>query len=278
MPSMKAIKNRIKSVENTRQITKAMQLVATSKMKKAKERIEMSRPFFEILSETLSDIAASTKDFSSPFTAERKEGKACHIVIAGDRGLAGGYNNNLFKSINYNDGDIIFPIGKKVAEYFSKKDVTFFTTEYQIAADVGISDCNSIGQALTEAFLKGEFASIDIYYTGFVNIISQVPSSKEILPITSDTEETSKKKQLMEYDPSPAAVYEKIVPHYISGIVWGAVCESIASELSARRMAMENATDNAGEIIENLSLTYNRARQAAITQEITEIVAGSQNG
>lgn len=277
MPSMKAIKNRIKSVENTRQITKAMQLVATSKMKKAKERIEMSRPFFEILSEALSDIASSAKDFSSPFTAKEKEGKACHIVIAGDRGLAGGYNNNLFKSIKYSDGDIIFPIGKKVVEYFAKKDVEFFTTEYQIAADVGISDCNSIGQALTKAFLSGEFTSIDIYYTGFVNIISQVPASKKILPITS-SEEAVQKKKLIEYDPNPASVYGKIVPHYISGIVWGGVCESIASELSARRMAMENATDNAGEIIENLSLTYNRARQAAITQEITEIVAGSQNG
>ena len=278
MPSMKAIKNRIKSVENTRQITKAMQLVATSKMKKAKERIEMSRPFFDILSKALSDIAANSTDFSSPFTVKKEGGKACHIVIAGDRGLAGGYNNNLFKSINFSDGDIIFPIGKKVSEYFAKRDVTFFTTEYQIAADLGISDCNSIGQALSEAFLNGEFTTLDIYYTGFVNILSQVPFSKEILPITTSDEEAVQKKQLMEYDPDPVSVYEKIVPHYISGIVWGAVCESIASELSARRMAMENATDNAGEIIENLSLTYNRARQAAITQEITEIVAGSQNG
>ena len=274
MPSMKAIKNRIKSVENTRQITKAMQLVATSKMRKAKERIETSRPFFEILSDALSDIAGSTKDFSSPFTAKRKEGKACHIVIAGDRGLAGGYNNNLFKSVEYKDGDIIFPIGKKAVEHFAKKNVSFFTTEYQIAADVKISDCSSIGQAVADAFVRGEFTSLDIYYTGFVNIISQLPASKKILPIVSD-EEKVQKKNLIEYDPSPEAVYAKIVPHYISGIVWGGVCESIASELSARRMAMENATDNAGEIIENLSLTYNRARQAAITQEITEIVAGS---
>ena len=275
MPSMKAIKNRIKSVENTRQITKAMQLVATSKMRKAKERIEMSRPFFEILSETLSDIADGTKDFSSPFTAKEKEGKACHIIIAGDRGLAGGYNNNLFKSVKFNDGDIIFPIGKKAAEHFAKKDISFFTTEYQIAADVEIADCDSIGKALSDAFEKGEFTSLDIYYTSFVNIISQVPESKKILPIAS-SEEGVKKRSLIEYDPSPEAVYAKIVPHYISGIVWGGVCESIASELSARRMAMENATDNAGEIIENLSLTYNRARQASITQEITEIVAGSQ--
>lgn len=275
MPSMKAIKNRIKSVENTRQITKAMQLVATSKMRKAKERIELSRPFFDTLSEALSDISGSVRDFSSPFTT-KKEGKACHIVIAGDRGLAGGYNNNLFKSLDYKDEDVIFPVGKKVVEYFSKKDVSFFTTAYQIAADVTISDCNSIGQALADAFVKGEFTSLDIYYTGFVNVLSQVPSSKNILPLETPPEGTEK-KALIEYDPSPEAVFEKIIPHYISGIIYGAVCESIASELSARRTAMENATDNAGEIIDNLSLTYNRARQAQITQELTEIVAGSQN-
>ena len=276
MPSMKAIKNRIKSVENTRQITKAMQLVATSKMRKAKERIEASRPFFETLSEALNDISKGTQGFSSPFTKEA-DGKTCHIVIAGDRGLAGGYNNNLFKSIEYTDGDIVFPIGKKVVEHFAKKDVTFFTTTYQIAADVSISDCNSIGQALTDAFLKGEFTKLDIHYTGFVNVLSQIPASKKILPIVS-AEGSSDKKSLIIYEPSPEAVFEKIVPHYISGIVYGALCESIASELSARRTAMENATDNAGEIIDSLSLTYNRARQASITQELTEIVAGSQNG
>ncbi len=275
MPSMKAIKNRIKSVENTRQITKAMQLVATSKMKKAKDRIEKSRPFFETLSETLSDIAMSNSDFSSPFTRKNKSEKACHIVIAGDRGLAGGYNNNLFKSLSYNDGDIIFPIGKKVVDYFGKKNVSFFNTDYAVAADVSLSDCNSIGKALSDAFLKEEFSSIDIYYTGFVNVLTQIPASKDILPIIPD-KNAERKKSIIIYDPSPAAVFSKIVPDYISGIVYGALCESLASELSARRTAMEAATDNAGEIINELSLKYNRARQAAITQEITEIVAGSQ--
>lgn len=276
MPSMKAIKNRIKSVENTRQITKAMQLVATSKMRKAKERIDAVRPYFETLSDALSDISRINRDFSSPFT-KKKEGKMCHIVIAGDRGLAGGYNTNLFKSLNYNDGDIIFPIGKKVVEYFSKKDVTFFTTEYAVAADIQIEDCNKISLSLAEAFLKGEFVGLDIYYTSFVNALTQLPHSKNILPIVSNNEKSGS-TSLMQYDPSPEAVFGKIVPYYISGIIYGGVCESIASELSARRTAMENATDNADEIIESLSLTYNRARQASITQELTEIVAGAQKG
>ncbi len=273
MPSMKEIKNRIKSVENTRQITKAMQLVATSKMKKAREQIEKSRPFFETLSEALAAIASSNKDFSSPFTHKNKSERACHIVIAGDRGLAGGYNNNLFKSLKYNSGDIIFPIGKKAVDYFSKKDVTFFTTAYAIAADVTISDCNSIAQSLCEAFLKEEFSSVDIYYTGFINALTQTPFSKEILPVVSS--QKSENQSLIIYEPSPEEVFKRIVPHYLSGVIYGALCESLASELSARRSAMEAATDNAGEIIDELSLKYNRARQAAITQELTEIVADS---
>jgi len=276
MPSMKAIKNRIKSVENTRQITKAMELVATSKLRKAKERIEASRPFFEILLETLSEIKSGNKDFSSVFTRFPGEGeKKCHIVIAGDRGLAGGYNNNLFKSLDYKEGDVVFPIGKKAVEFFLKKNVTIFTKSYEIAEDVSISDCNSIGKAVSEAFKKGEFTSLDISYTGFVNVLTQIPAKKEILPIVSE-EKGEKKKSLIIYEPSPEAVFDEIVPQYISGVVYGALCESLASELSARRSAMEAATDNAGEIIDDLSLKYNRARQAAITQEITEIVAGTE--
>ena len=275
MPSMKAIKSRIKSVENTRQITKAMELVATSKMRHAKERIEKSRPFFDTLCAALFEISSTNNDFSSPFTRKSKEGeKACHIIIAGDRGLAGGYNNNLFKSVKYAEGDVIFPIGKKVVEKFASKKVTLFTTDYTIAEDVSISDCNTIGEELAKAFLKGEFTSLDIYYTGFVNVLTQTPSSKSILPILHDGD-SPKKKSLIIYEPSPSEVFEKIVPHYISGIIYGALCESLASELSARRTAMEAATDNAGEIIEELSLKYNRARQASITQELTEIVAGS---
>lgn len=275
MSSMKEIKNRIKSVENTRQITKAMQLVAASKMKKAKERIEKSRPFFDILSETLSDIKSSNCDFSSPFTRKGESDKVCHIVIAGDRGLAGGYNHNLFKSLDYKNGDVIFPIGKKVTEYFSKKDVSFFTTSYEVAADVSLSDCYSIGSVLSSAFQNGDFSSLDISYTSFVNVLTQIPKTADILPVAKE-ENTVSKKKLIIYEPSPEAVFEKIIPHYIGGIIYGALSESLASELSARQTAMENATDNAGEIIESLSLEYNRARQASITRELTEIVAGSQ--
>ena len=245
--SMKTIKNRIKSISSTMQITKAMELVAASKMRKASEGIERSKPYFNILHETLEDIAKDNKDFSSVFTRER-EGKTCHIVIAGDRGLAGGYNNNLFKSLDIKDGDIIFPIGKKVVEHFGEDNV--YTDTYAKAGDIKISDCHAIGSLLAKAYEKGEFTHLILSYTSFVNMLTQEPKTENVL---------------------------QIIPYYISGMVYGAVSESVASELSARRNAMESATDNASEMIENLSLEYNRARQASITQELTEIISGANN-
>lgn len=155
--SMKTIKNRIKSISSTMQITKAMELVAASKMRKASEGIERSKPYFNILHETLEDIAKDNKDFSSVFTRER-EGKTCHIVIAGDRGLAGGYNNNLFKSLDIKDGDIIFPIGKKVVEHFGEDNV--YTDTYAKAGDIKISDCHAIGSLLAKAYEKGDLRTL----------------------------------------------------------------------------------------------------------------------
>lgn len=275
--SMKTIKNRIKSIKGTMQITKAMELVATSKMRKASERIERSKPFFNILNETLEDIAKDNKDFSSVFTRER-EGKTCHIVIAGDRGLAGGYNHNLFKSLNVKEGDIIFPIGRKVVEHFANADI--YTTAYSKAADIKISDCHAMGDLLAKAYEKGEFTRLTLSYTSYVNMLVQEPKTEEMLPVqVEDTTEGMRNMNysLIIYEPDAEAAFEKIVPYYLSGMIYGAVSESVASELSARRNAMESATDNASEMIDKLSLEYNRARQASITQELTEIIAGAEN-
>lgn len=275
--SMKIIKNRIKSISSTMQITKAMELVAASKMRKAAERIERSKPYFKILSETLDDIAKDNKDFTSVYTRER-EGKTCHIVIAGDRGLAGGYNNNLFKSLNIADGDMIFPIGKKAAEYFSEADI--YTNEYDKAGDIKISDCRAIGQLLAKAYEKGVFTRLTLSYTSFVNALVQEPKSVKMLPIRVEDTKSGMKNiaySLTIYEPDAEAAFEAIVPYYLSGMIYGAVSESVASELSARRNAMESANDNASEMIDKLKLEYNRARQASITQELTEIIAGAEN-
>ncbi len=275
--SMKAIKSRIKSVESTRQITKAMELVATGKLRHARERIEHSRPFFEILNKTLQEIRRDNKDFSSPFTREAEEGaRTCRIVIAGDRGLAGGYNSNLFKAVNAQPGDLILPIGRKAVELYRRRGFDILTDEYAVAEDVSIGNCGAIGQTLAKEFLAGSFGRLTINYTSFVNVLTQTPASMEILPVSSQEDQTDAKTNLIIYEPSAEAVFNSIIPQYISGIIYGALCESYASEVSARRSAMESANKNADEMISSLSLKYNRARQAAITQELTEIVAGSE--
>ncbi|MCH5188865.1 MAG: ATP synthase F1 subunit gamma [Oscillospiraceae bacterium] len=274
--SMKAIKSRIKSVENTRQITKAMELVATGKLRRAKERIEHSRPFFEILKKTLDDIERENRDFSSPFTRKAENKRTCRIVIAGDRGLAGGYNSNLFKAAAAQPGDLILPIGRKAVELYRRKGFEILSEEYAVADDVSVGNCGAMGEELAKAFLRGDFDRLTISYTSYVNVLTQTPASMEILPIVAD-DKPVEKTGLIIYEPSAEAVFDSIVPQYISGIIYGALCESIASELSARRAAMESANKNADEMISDLSLKYNRARQASITQEITEIVAGSES-
>lgn len=278
--SMKDIKIRIKSVESTMQITKAMELVASSKLRKAKERVEKSRPYFNIMHQTLTDIAYSNTEFYSPFIVKRDVKKVCYVVIAGDRGLAGGYNNNIFKTVaSATEGKdyVVLPIGKKAAEHFERRHITAVSKKYGIAEDVTISDCFEIGELLADAYEKGEFDELHIAYTNFVSMLSQDPATLKMLPINRNVQKDNNKAQsLIIYEPGSEAVFDKIVPQYIAGIIYGAISESWASELGARRTAMDAASKNAGEMIDNLSLKYNQARQAAITQELTEIVSGAE--
>lgn len=275
--NMKIIKNRMKSIKSTRQITKAMELVASSKMRKAMERTEHSKPYFDILSETMDNIARDNRDFSSVFTRKR-EGKMLRVVIAGDRGLAGGYNHNLFKSLDINGDDIIFPIGRKAAEYFT--DLSIYNEAYERAGDIGIEECNEIGRLIAEGYKKGDFTSVTLSYTSYKNILIQEPKTVSLLPVRIEhTNEGMRNTRysLTIYEPDAETVFDRIIPDYISGMVYGAVSESVASELSARRNAMESATDNADAMLDKLELEYNRARQASITQELTEIISGAEN-
>ncbi len=282
--SMKDIKNRIKSVESTMQITKAMELVASSKLRKARERVERSRPYFNIIHEALNDIAMSNTDFSSPFVLQRPVEKTCYVMIAGDRGLAGGYNSNLFKAVVAHMGDkpvCVLPIGKKALEYCDHHKLEVVSREYAVAEEVTISDCYSIAQLLAQGFLNKDFDELYVGYTNFVSMLSQNPAVMRVLPLNDPhrdekSNEPRSPKGLIIYEPSSEAVYDAIVPEYVSGIVYGALSESWASEVAARRTAMDAASKNAGEMIDSLSLKYNRARQGAITQEITEIVAGAE--
>ena len=279
--SMKDIKLRIKSVESTMQITKAMELVASSKLRKAKERQERCRPYFTGLHQTLENIEKAASDFSSPYQKQRDIKKRCVIVIAGDRGLAGGYNSNVFKSVLplIEGGNVcVLPIGKRTVEFFIRNQVEILTTEFAEAADVSVADCFTISNLITKGYLDGQFDAVSIVYTQFVSMLTQTPVCDNLLPLKkTDSAAKSGVHSLVLYEPSLSAVYNAIVPNYIAGMIYGAMCESVASELGARRTAMDAASKNASEMIDDLSLRYNRARQGAITQEITEIVAGAEH-
>ena len=278
--SMKDIKLRIKSVESTMQITKAMELVASSKMRRAKERVEHSRPYFETLHKTLTEIAAADPRARNPYLRRDEIRKTLLIVIAGDRGLAGGYNSNVLKQAAAESGEVVvLPIGKRSAEYFVHHDVPLFTQEVLLAADIAVGECFQLSRQITEGYLKGEYDAVKICYTRFDSMMTQTASTMEVLPLSIEPTEQQKaeaRRSQILYKPSSEEVFSAIIPEYVAGIVYGAVCESVASELAARRTAMDAATKNAGEMIDHLNLYYNRARQAAITQEITEIVAGAE--
>ena len=276
--STKEIKNRIRSMESTKQITKAMEMVAASKLRRAQAQIAASRPYFEILRNTIDDIVENNRDFSSPYLTARPVKKAAYIVIAGDRGLAGGYNSNILKMVQQQISGqdvIILPIGRKAVDYYRSHKVPMLSENHSLAADMSIGECFSIAKKLSKSFLSGEFDEVYVAYTEFVSVLSQTPRIMQLLPLVRDTEDRDIASQDFLYEPGCTEVFDAIIPEYLGGVLYGALCESRASEQAARRTAMDSATSNAEDMIADLSLKFNRARQAAITQEITEIVAGS---
>ncbi len=282
--NMKAVKLRMNSVRNTMQITRAMELVASSRLRHAKEVADACRPYFEELYETLETIARGNTDFTSTYVRPAKNEKWCYVVIAGDRGLAGGYNANLFRHLEEEARGkdyCVVPVGKKAVEYFKRRNVEIVTDIFAEVAKVRVSDCFEMASILCKEFREGRVGHIALFYTKFHSMLSQQASSIPVLPLEdlNTPEEAAvrdKVRDLILYEPEASEVFDAIVPEYLAGLIYGAVCESSVSELAARRMAMENATNNAEEMIGKLSLQYNRARQGSITQEITEIVAGAE--
>ncbi len=276
--SMKGIKTRIKSVESTMQITKAMELVSSSKLRKAKEHAESARPFFNILYETIADLESELDGSESVYTAEPGKLPTLYIVIAGDRGLAGGYNANVFRLLAEQpdfDGAQLILIGKKAIERYQHNPRVSVIAQYpELAENLKVSKVSEITETALSLFKGRKIGRVKILFTQFVTALTQEATLLDILPLTLHPEKR-KGSQAMNYDPSPSAVFSSIIPQYITGMIYGAVTESYASEQGARRTAMESATGNAEEMIKDLSLSYNRARQAAITQELTEIVSGA---
>ena len=275
--STKEIKTRIRSMESTKQITKAMEMVAASKLRHAQARVQNSRPYFEILYNTITDIVNSGSDFSSPYLQSRPVRRSLYVVIAGDRGLAGGYNSNILKLVSAEmEGKdaTVLPIGKRSVDYFRSRNIPLLTQCYAEAADMTIGDCFSVANQLAKAYAAQEFDEIVIGYTNFVSVLSQTPATLRLLPLLQQPGKAKHTSDIL-YEPGCEEAFAAIVPEYLGGILYGALCESRAAEQAARRTAMDSATQNAEEMIADLSLKFNQARQAAITQEITEIVAGS---
>ena len=275
--SSKEIKNRIRSMKSTRQITKAMEMVAASKLRRAQAEMVNARPYFETLYRTINDIADADLDISSPYLTRPAKGKTLFVVIAGDRGLAGGYNSNILKlclAQMQGKDSMVLPMGKKAVEFFKNKGYPLFTESYVEVEDISASDCFSVAKQLCRAYLNGEISEIQVGFTNFVSVLSQTPATLQLLPLQRHKTRRQSASDIV-YEPDGTTVLNTIIPEYVGGILYGALCESRASEQAARRTAMDSATQNANDMIDELNLKYNQARQAAITQEITEIIAGA---
>ena len=282
--SMRDIKRQIKSVQNTRQITKAMEMVAASKLRKAQEKAEAARPYSEKLKEVVSSIAAGAQDLQHPMLVSRPVKKTGYLIITSDRGLAGGYNANILRKVTMliaerhksKDEYALFVIGRKGRDFLRRREYPIVEEITELSDTPKFADIKSIAYSAVNQFETGVYDEIYICYNRFVNAISQIPTVDRLLPMEGVGEgEHHGASAAYEYEPSPAGVLEVLLPKYAETLIYGALLNGKASELGAKMTAMGSATKNASKMIGELRLTYNRARQAAITQEITEIVAGA---
>lgn len=278
-------KRRIRSVKNTQQITKAMKMVAAAKLRRAQETAEASRPYTETLRDTLARLSAVAVDLEHPLLTKREEIKSVgYIVIAADRGLCGAYNTNIIKATNAaieeDERKVeakIIAVGRKVRDFYRKRGGLI--AEYvNLGDNINYADAREIAQYVMKAYEDGELDEVYVVYGRFVNALRQVPTIEKILPIEPPTAEGDTEEAFVEYiyEPNAATIMYTLLPRYVGTQIYHAMLESKASEHGARMTAMSNATDNAAEIIDNLTLEMNKARQAAITKEILDIVGGAE--
>ncbi|MCT4688685.1 ATP synthase F1 subunit gamma [Vallitalea sp.] len=281
MASMRDIKLRRNSIQSTQKITKAMKLVATSKLQKAKTRAAESRPFFDKMRETIGSILDKSNTVNHPYLTQREVKSRGYIVITSNKGLAGGYNSNVVKLVmknsEPNDSKIV-AVGKRGADNFRRNGYEILEQYNDVIEQPIYKDAILIGEKMLKMYTEGIIDEVYIAYTSFVSALTQEAELIKVLPV--DTEEFigtgEKSSDMMTYEPSPEEVLEQVIPKYINSIIFGALRESVASEHGARMTAMDSATNNATEMIDDLSLEYNRARQASITQELSEIVGGAE--
>ena len=283
MASMRDIKRRKGSIQSTQQITKAMKLVSTVKLQRAKQRAEQSKAYFNCMYETVTSMLAKTGSLNHPYLKKGESGKKAVIVITSNRGLAGGYNSNVVKLITQGDFKKdeleIYAIGKKGRDALNRTGYHIMEEDADIIEEPSYVDAMAISSKLLEAYAAGEISEIYLAYTGFKNTVVHVPTLLKLLPVEAPTEEKAEKesesKAMMNFEPEDDEALDMIIPKYVTSLIYGGLVEAVASENGARMQAMDSATSNAEEMIDHLSLMYNRARQGSITQELTEIIAGA---
>lgn len=276
------IKRKIRSVNSTMQITKAFELVSSAKLRRARNKLESSKAFFETLENTISDVMKLDRDKHHRYLMDSEFKTPLVVLITSDRGLCGGFNiNNIKKALEYENASY-YTIGKRGTDYLKNRGYKIVGHLHGVSEKPRFEFAKSVGMQVVNLFNSGEYDSLILVHSEFISTISLNPVGTALLPLSprqnaaEDAEEKKAKPVLMNYEPDRQTVLEYIAPKYVESLIFGAMIESSASEQAARRLAMESATDNASEIISDLTLTYNRARQAAITQEITEIVGGAE--
>lgn len=282
MASMRDIKRRKASVQSTQQITKAMKLVSTVKLQKAKGRAESAKPYFDKMFATVNSILEKTDEKNHPYLRDNGSEKNAVILLTGNRGLAGGYNNNICKEVMEQGFDarntVIYGVGRKGIEYMKRKGFTVVKDASEMIDEPVFEDAKDLGKELLDAYERGEIGKIYLAYTRFKNTVVHIPTVLQLLPveITEEQKSEARDEAPMNFEPKAEEALELIIPKYINSIIYGGFMEAVASENGARMQAMDSATSNAEDLIAALSLAYNRARQGAITQELTEIISGAE--
>ena len=282
MASMRDIKRRRASIQSTEQITKAMKLVSTVKLQKSKSKAEESADYFNLMYDTICSILRRSGNIEHKYLTAGASGKKAVIAVTSSRGLAGGYNNNIIRLIAGSDAlppkdTYVYAIGKKGRDGLARKGYEIREDHSEVINEPMYQDAADITAELLDAFTKGEVGEIYLAYTFFKNTVTHIPKLIKLLPVEADLSEGGSDDAglLMNYEPNEDEVLNAIVPKYMSSLIYGGLLEAVASENGARMTAMDSATNNAEEMIEKLSLQFNRARQGAITQELTEIIAGA---
>ncbi len=283
MAGGKEVRTQIASIKSTQKITSAMELVAASKMRKAQERMNRGRPYSNRIRQVVGHLASAASEFHHQFMTAREVKRVGYIIISTDRGLCGGLNVNMFKSAlremkEWDDNDVeidLCLIGAKAASFFNNYGGNIVAAKTHIGDDFSASDLIGSVKVMLDSYDEGKIDKLYVMFNRFVNTMTQKPMSLQLLPLVPDEEEEYKRHWDYIYEPDDASLLEGLLARYIESLVYQGVVDNIACEQAARMIAMKSATDNAGDMIDDLQLVYNKARQASITQELSEIVSGA---